>query len=215
MSNSTAMPGHEPRQDGEARLRGRLGEGGAPIESTAPAGGAATHPGADHDGRMLDVSSPIVRALVEISPLRWWRSMPADAFRAAEYLAVRSTLEEVTRLIEGAEVEPALQGDAEAAIALARSLMPITRLGGIKTDIAMTALLSLALEGEPRCALVLAHVIDRAEHDAQKADQLCGSWLAFRFGRSARCGGFSPAETALLKTLRAFDALRPGREGRA
>ncbi|WP_439361116.1 hypothetical protein [Bradyrhizobium sp. DASA03007] len=139
--------------------------------------------------------------------------MPADAFRAAEYLAVRSALEEVARLIEGAEVEPALQGDAEAAIALVRSLMPIRKLGGIKVDIAMTALLALALAGEPRCALVLAHVIDRAEHDAQKADQLCASWFAFRFGRSTRCGGFTPAETALLKTLRAFDALRPGREG--
>lgn len=209
MSNSTTMPGHEPRQDSEARLPGHHGEGGAPIRSTEPSRGAATHPLADHDSRMLDVSSPIVRALVEICPLRWWRSMPADAFRAAEYLAVRSALEEVARLIKGAEVEAALQGNAEAAIVLARSLMPIRKLGGTKVDIAMTAVLALALEGEPRCALVLAHVIDRAEHDAQKADQLCASWFAFRFGRSARCGGFTPAETALLKTLRAFDALRP------
>jgi len=36
--------------------------------------------------------------------------------------------------------------------------------------------LSLALKGEPRCALVLAHVIDRAEPDPRRADQLSGSW---------------------------------------
>ncbi|APO51673.1 hypothetical protein ACVIWV_001402 [Bradyrhizobium diazoefficiens] len=102
MSNSTTMPGHQPRQDGEARLPCHHGEGGAPIRSTEPSGGATTHPRAGRDGRMLDASSPIIRALVEISPLSWWRSMSADAFRAAEYLAVRSALEEVARLIEGA-----------------------------------------------------------------------------------------------------------------
>jgi hypothetical protein len=215
MSNSTTMPGHQPRQDGEAGLPGHHGEGGAPIGNTEASGGTAKRPRDGRDGRILDPSSPVVRALREISPLGWWRSAPADAFRAAEYLEVRSALEEVATLIEGAEVEPALQGDANAAIALVLSLMPITQLGGIKTDIAMTAVLSIALEGEPRCALVLAHVIDRAELDPRRADQLCGSWFEFYLGRSASRGGFAPAERAVLKALRAFDAPRARKEGRA
>lgn len=183
MSNSTTMPGHQPRQDGEPSLAGHHGEGGASVGNTDASGGTAQRPRAGRDGRMLDVSSPIVRALRQIAPLRWWRSMPAEAFRAMEHLMVRAALEEVATLIEGAEVEPALRGDANAAIALVLSLMPIRRLGGIKTDIAMTAVLSLALEGEPRCAL--AHVIDRTEPDPRRADQLCGSWFEFYFGRSA------------------------------
>ncbi len=101
----------------------------------------------------------------------------------------------------------------DAAIALVLSLMPIMRLGGIKTDIAMTAVLRLALEGEPRCALVLAHVFDRAEPDPHRADLLCGSWFEFRCGQAALRAGFAPAESAVLNALRAFDVPRAGREG--
>lgn len=169
----------------------------------------------DGGGEMPDASSPVVRALRKISPLRWWRSVPADAFQATEYLAVRSALAEVATLIEGAEVEPALQGDANAAIALVLSLMPITRLGGIKTDIAMTAVLALALEGEPRCALVLAHVLDRAEPDPRRADQLCGSWFEFHLSHSASRGGFAPPGTAVLEALSTFDPPRGFKESRA
>lgn len=215
MSNSTRMPGHEPRQDGEVHLPGHHREGGASVEQTDGSGGTSKRPRDGHDERILDASSPVVRALREISPLRWWRSAPADAFRAAEYLEVRSALAEVATLIEGAEVEPALRGDANAAIALVLSLMPITRLGGIKTDIAMTAVLSLALAGELRCALVLAHVLDRAEPDPRRADQLCASWFEFYQRHSTSRDGFAPAETAVLKALHAFDAPPARNEGRA
>ncbi|OKO86821.1 hypothetical protein AC630_01885 [Bradyrhizobium sp. AS23.2] len=207
------MPGHEPRQ--EAGLPGHHGAGGASIGKTEASGRISKRPRDGHDDRILDASSPVVRALLKISPLRWWRSAPADAFRAAEYLEVRSALEDVATLIEGAEVEPALQGDADAAIALVLSLMPITRVGGIKTDIAMTAVLSLALGGELRCALVLAHVLDRAEPDPRRADQLCGSWFEFHQNHSVSRGGFAPAENAVLEALRAFDAPRARKEGRA
>lgn len=159
-----------------------------------------------HDGQILDASSPVVRALLQISALAWWRSVPAEAFRAAEYLEVCSGLQEVAGMVEGAEFERALQGDANAAIALALSLGPIKRLGGIKTDIAMTAVLSIALEGEPRCAPLLAHVIDRPEPDPRRADQLCGSWLEFHFGCSPWRGGLAAEQAMLLKALRDFDA---------
>ncbi|WP_407117268.1 hypothetical protein [Bradyrhizobium sp. LMG 9283] len=76
-----------------------------------------------------------------------------------------------------------------AAIALVLSLMPIPQLGDDKTDIAMSAVLSIALDADPRCALVLAHVIDRAEHDPHRADQLCRSWSEFYLSHSASRGG--------------------------
>ncbi|OKO79825.1 hypothetical protein [Bradyrhizobium sp. AS23.2] len=208
MSYSTKMPGRGPRQDGEASLAGHHGEGGTSIGTTEASGGISERPRDGHDDGILDTSSPAVRALLKISPLRWWRSAPAGAFRATEYLEVRSALAEVATLINAAEVEPALQGDADAAIALVLSLMPITRRGGIKTDIAMTAVLSLALRGELRCALVLAHVLDRAEPDPRRADQLCGSWFEFHLNHSASRGGVAPAETAVLEAPSAFDAPR-------
>lgn len=95
-------------------------------------------------------------------------------------------------LIEGAQLKPALQGDANVATVLVLSLMPLVQLGGTKTDIAMTAVLSIALVGEPRCAPVL-----RAEYDPRGADQLCG----FRF----------ESTSAHWPTAVAF----PGREGPA
>lgn len=173
------MPGREPRQHDRSGAAGRRDDG-------APTGICATPVGTlgcsqdRRDGQILDASSPVVRALLQISALAWWRLV----------------------LAEGTELEPALQGDATAAIAIALSLMPITQLGGIKTDIAMTVVLSIALEGEPRCALLLAHVIDRAEHDPRRADQLCGSWLEFHFDSSGCHSGFAPEQ----KTLRKFDA---------
>lgn len=102
----------------------------------------------------------------------------------------------------GRRARSRIAGRYECRNRAAQSLMPISKLGGIKADIAMTAVLSIALEGEPRCALLLAHVIDRAGHDPRRAVQLCGSWLEFHFGRSGCGSGFAPEQ----KTLRKFDA---------
>lgn len=213
MSDSMMTPGQEPRQNSAASLSDHAGDGGTLVGISVARSGTAKLPPDGNAPKILDATSPVVRALVQIAPLRWWRSMPADAFRATEYLAIRSALEQVATLIEGAEVEPALQGNVDAAIALVLSLMPIRRLGGIKTDIAMTAVLRLALEGEPRCALVLAHVIDRAEPDPHRADLMCASWFEFRCGQAVLHGGFVPAERAVLNALCAFDVPRAGREG--
>ncbi|TFV48045.1 hypothetical protein [Bradyrhizobium niftali] len=198
MSNSQRRPSRQ-LQNGKAALPGH---DDASIGTLETSGEPAAY---SREGGTLEASSPVVRALFQISPLGWWRSVPADAFRATEYLEVRSAIEEVAQLVEGTEVERALQGDADAAIALVMSLMPITQLRGIKTDIAMTAVLSIALEGEPRCALTLAHILDRAEGNPRRADRLCDSWFEFYLSRSALRGGLCPAERAVLKALRAFD----------
>ncbi len=107
MSNSMMTPGQEPRQNGAASLSDQVGDGDALIGISVGCSETAKPPRDGNDARILDATS-VVRALREIAPLRWWRSMPAGAFRAAEYLAIRSALDEVATLIEGAEVEPAL-----------------------------------------------------------------------------------------------------------
>lgn len=53
--------------------------------------------------------------------------MPADAFRATEYLKVRSALEEVATLIEGADVELALQWRGGSVRRLRRTVEAILR----------------------------------------------------------------------------------------
>ena len=175
MTNLTTTPGRTPRQ------------------------------AADADDTVLDpATSPVLRALrVGSSPLGWWRMLPADAFRAADHLRIGAALDEVAIALANSRIVPALKGDPDAAIALVLSLMPIkTRSPAV--DLAMAAVLRCALDGELRCALVLGHVIDRADLDPVHAANLCASWFEFHLAQGRV--GFTAAEKQVLKALHAFDA---------
>lgn len=159
---------------------------------------------ADANGTVLDLAaSPVVRALrIGTSPLSWWRMLPSDAFRAADQLRIDAALEEVAIALANSRITPALKGDPDAAIALALSLMPI-RTRSAAVDLAMTAVLRCALHGDFRAALVLGHVIDRADLDPVHAANLCASWFEFHLDHGRL--GFTPAEEEMLRALHAFD----------
>ena len=178
MSNFTTMPGQKPRQQAGA------------------------------DDAVLDpAASPVLCALrIGTSPLSWWRMLPADAFRAADHLRIGAALDELAIALANSRIAPALKGDPDAAIALVLSLMPI-RTRSAPVDIAMTAVLRCVLNGDLRCALVLGHVIDRADLDPVHAANLCASWFEFHLDHAR--AGFTPAEEAGLKALQAFDARAP------
>lgn len=158
------------------------------------------------DDAVLDpAASPVMRALrIGSSPLGWWRMLPADAFRAADRLRIGTALDEVAIGLANSRIAPALNGEPDAAIALVLSLMPI-RTRSPAVDVAMAAVLRCALDGDLRCALVLGHIIDRADLDPVHAANLCASWFEFHLHHSPSRIGFTAADKAVLKALHAFD----------
>jgi hypothetical protein len=109
-------------------------------------------------------------------PLGWWRMMRPDLFGNAECLLVRSALHGLAVLGAGKDFGAALKGDAAAAIAAALSLVPVREVT-LKVDIAMTALLSCALENDPAAVLVLAHILGLAQWGDADAEGLGLAWL--------------------------------------
>src|SRR3974390_2620761 len=175
MSNFTMMPGPTPRQEAGA------------------------------DAAVLDpAASPVPRALLlGIPPFTWWRMLPANAFRPAARLRIGAALDELASAFATSRSVPALKGDPDAAIALVLSLMPI-KARSAAVDVAMSAVLRCVLDGDLRAALVLGHVIDRADLDPVHAANLCASWFEFRLRHSR--AGFTAAEERVLRTLHAFNA---------
>jgi hypothetical protein len=112
----------------------------------------------------------------DISPLAWWRTMPADRLRDAEHLILRDTLSKIG-VLWGCEWVNAMRGDAGASIAIAVELLPITEFT-LQVDLAMSALLLNALGGNRAAALMLSHMLRKTELAHPCAPQLAGSWLA-------------------------------------
>jgi hypothetical protein len=215
MSNATKVSEREPRQLGSTgaskRPGGPIGHVGTDTSNTPP--GPADEAA---DDAAYQLYGPVARALrFGSSPLSWWKTLPADGFHAGEQLVVSSALDEIAMVLCGSDIEPALLGDPDSAIALTFSLMPVKRVT-LKVDIAMTAVLRCALDGDLKAALVLAHVVDRAELDLALARELCASWFERYLRFSPSRGGFTAGETSLMKALHKLDRARShGEEARA
>jgi hypothetical protein len=164
--------------------------------------------------QVLDSASELLSAgRFRTSPLCWWRMLPAEAFRPDDYLDIGFALEEIGMVLGGTGIEPALYGDADAAISFVLEVLPITEVT-LKVDIIMTPVLRCALNGDLRAALVLAHIVERAGLDPAAAADLCASWFLY-YLRSSPTQRSTPAERALMKALRRFDSPRPHDGGAA
>lgn len=173
-------------------------------------GGDLARPLQQHN-RTAVRSTPWPFHAADASPLAWWRMLPADKFRDAEHLLLRATLDKVA-VLRGKSWIAALRGDAAASIAVALSLMPIST-ATLEVDIAMTAVLASALDGDATTALMLSHVLGRAALDHPFATELAASWLAHNLRHSLDRRRFNPAEDALWKALRTLDATRATHAG--
>jgi hypothetical protein len=135
------------------------------------------------------------------SPLDWWRTLPPDAFGDAERLLLLAALDKIKVLHGGDDFAAALEGDPDAAIGVAFSLMPIEAMT-LRTDIAMTALLRCALEHNAAAALVLAQVLGLTDLGHPFATELATSWLAYGRRCSDNPRKFRKAETVLQTAFR-------------
>ena len=135
------------------------------------------------------------------SPLAWWRTLSSEAFGEAERLLLRATLEQINVLHGDDDFAAALKGDPAAAIGVAFSMMPIKEVT-LQADIAMSSLLSCAVERNAAAALVLAQITGLTDVGHPYAIELAASWLAHGRRSSDDPSKFSKAETVLLAAFR-------------
>jgi hypothetical protein len=107
------------------------------------------------------------------SPLAWWRSVAATDYDESAVAAMRGAIANVHMLNEP-RWRDALVGDVSSASKLALSIDPRGPYP-LKRDLAMTALVVCAYEGDPTACVVVGSVISRLRRIRPDED-LVHSW---------------------------------------
>jgi hypothetical protein len=89
--------------------------------------------------------------------LRWWRTMPPGMFTSDDRQALQDILS-ATAIIGEREWKYARRGCAASAFGIALPMIPIVRSGPI-VDLAMSAVLLCALNGNGAAAGVMVHAL--------------------------------------------------------
>jgi hypothetical protein len=111
-------------------------------------------------------------------PLSWWRTRPADSFRRVDVAIARNMLAR-TAIIGETHWHLAAAGDAPTAIGVA--LRTLNRDGNATAslDVAMTAVLCIAIEGDSAAALLLSAALKRRS-DSDQTLALADTWLMYQ-----------------------------------
>lgn len=151
--------------------------------SNAEDGPANRGSSADTSAKMgSGAQSPWPFNLEDVTPLEWWRTMPADHLNNVQRLHLRATMKKIF-VLKGHHWLSVLEGDAAANVAIAIKAMPIDRIT-LEIDLAMSALALCALDGSAGAALVLAHMLRRTALDHPFGKELSASWLALNLCRA-------------------------------
>jgi hypothetical protein len=145
--------------------------------------------------------SPWPFNLGDVTPLEWWRTMPANHLGDVQRLHLSATLEKIW-VMKDRQWLSALRGDAAASIAIAIGAMPIDQVT-VEVDLAMSALALCALEGSAGAAVVLAHVVKRTALDHPFGKDLSASWLALNLCRALNAKGHTAKPHLHSKTSNA------------
>ena len=197
MTDATNVPGRKSRhrktnRTGNDRLEAAL------QAASMPVGVSLANPAWQVE---RPAGSPWPFKARDTSPLSWWRTLPSDSFRDTERLLLLATLDGIAVLGGGAEFAAALKGDRAAAMYVTCSMMPITEMT-LQTDIAATALLRCAIEGDPAAALVLAQLLGLTDLGHDFGTELAASWYTYGLRHSANPRKFAEAGTILFTTFR-------------
>jgi hypothetical protein len=120
--------------------------------------------------------------LSDVTPLAWWRTMPADHLGTVELIQLRATMDKIS-VMKDRQWLAALRGDAPASIAIAIGVMPIDQVT-LEVDLSMSALALCALDGSAGAALVLSHILRRTPLDHPFGRDLAASWLVLNLCRA-------------------------------
>jgi hypothetical protein len=114
------------------------------------------------------------------SPLAWWRTREPSPLLCASIGGIREAL-------LGTEIpgEPdwsrAIFGDAPTAIRVAVHQMKERRITDDEIDLALSANLACALEGDPACAILISSALRRRSKCDPACRRLSLLWLIARF----------------------------------
>jgi hypothetical protein len=104
-----------------------------------------------------------------------WRTMRAEQFGAQEFGNIQRLLVRI-ELFGHRNWQSAVDGDVPAAIAVALSFLPVTQLT-LQFDIAMTALIKLAIGGDPAAAIVASNILRNLPGSHPLHRQIATSWF--------------------------------------
>lgn len=119
-------------------------------------------------------------ALAPFSPLIWWRTRKPSALLCRGVGGIREALLG-TRIPEEPEWSRAILGDAAVAIRIAVGQMQKRTITAAEIDLALSAVLACALEGEPASAIVISSALRRRSKCDPSCRTLSLLWLTARF----------------------------------
>jgi hypothetical protein len=116
--------------------------------------------------------------LIEPShPLAWWRTRPAQSFKRCDVVAARRVLMK-SAIIGEPDWLRGVRGDAPTTLGIALRVRREKGPGCVCFDLAMTAVLCVAVEGNAAAALLLSAALKAIATSDPSADPLSSSWLA-------------------------------------
>jgi hypothetical protein len=121
-------------------------------------------------------SPPALRQ--SLSPLLWWRRLPADAFRPADVPRLIRAMRDAGS-IEHPQWPNALTGSANAAIEIAVKIAFRDELTAL-VDLALTAVLRCAVSGDVPAAVLIAAALRKRVAVDPRCRDLEGSWFVAR-----------------------------------
>jgi hypothetical protein len=111
-------------------------------------------------------------------PLSWWRVRAADEFKEVDVFIARRLLSK-SAIIGEPHWFLGAAGDAAVAINVARRAQKHGGVSLVSLDVAMTAVLCIALEGDVAAALFLSAALKRRSDVDPPCGALSDSWLAY------------------------------------
>jgi hypothetical protein len=118
--------------------------------------------------------------LAPFSPLDWWRTRRPSALLCRGIGGIREALLG-TEIPGTMDWFRAIHGDAAIAIRVAVEQMKLRSITAVEVDLALSAVLACALEGDPASAIVISSALRRRSKCEPPCKLLSELWLVAKF----------------------------------
>jgi hypothetical protein len=140
---------------------------------------SSQHAGRSHTPISVN-RAPLVRKHAQLSPLIWWRTRKPS-------LLLCKGIGEIREAVLGTQIsgQPdwsrAILGDAAVAIRVAVEQMKVGVITATEVDLALSAVLACALEGDRASPIVISSALRRRAKDDPSCKPLSDLWLVAKF----------------------------------
>lgn len=138
---------------------------------------------------LRELAPPAVRARSNVSaratfphPFSWWRVRAPDDFKKVDVFVARHILRK-SAIIGEPHWFLGAAGDAAIAINVARRAQTRDGVSLVSLDVAMTAVLCIALEGDVAAALFLSAALKRRSEFDSRCAALSDGWISYNSNR--------------------------------